>query len=513
MTSIYEHVLAHVNPHGPGVVSEGEDLPDEERPDSAIKFAPGMMDGIVVHHLNGEEPSTASPSLLADRILAAAHELAEGHPIDQLVSAMTEEFDLDLLDDALEEVAGRGPSRASILELGRTLAMNSSQRVPVKIGIALIGLAGDDSYREVLLTLGRHSEFTLFVGVALARTVPPDDRDGVLLELASVTDGWGRVSLIERLLYSRSERVRRWLLTSATRGSMLAGMYTALPIAENANLAEALSADTIDEDLFDGATDILWGLLDGLGPAGDISDYGEAPLALTSWLRHAALRPPNLRTWGCLEEIEKLGSGRWLLAGDDLPSEWSQAFLDEIAEQSAALLGCSEWYPVILDALNTPERVTPVSAGAARRHGIDPFGYMWPLILENPADSHYWGTIGPDITQERLPEYLRVGREVLSHSLIRRADQEYSIEDILTWMKPEGILQDILRVLERFPGQGIDFVELALKAYTPALRIDALRTLRRWGRPAIPPDTWNLLADVRASESDEHVLRVFDGLE
>ncbi|MFD1079345.1 hypothetical protein [Longispora fulva] len=76
------------------------------------------------------------------------------------------------------------------------LASRSSRREPVKLGLALMGLFPVVRHRDLLFTLGRHEEFTLFAAVALANGEedPVDD----LWQLARNVTGWGRIHLVER---------------------------------------------------------------------------------------------------------------------------------------------------------------------------------------------------------------------------------------------------------------------------------------------------------------------------
>ncbi len=62
--------------------------------------------------------------------------------------------------------------REDLGQIGADLAVNGTQRATVKVGVALIGLAGSDQHQDVLLTLGRHEEFTLYAAVSLGNTIP-----------------------------------------------------------------------------------------------------------------------------------------------------------------------------------------------------------------------------------------------------------------------------------------------------------------------------------------------------
>jgi len=88
--------------------------------------------------------------------------------------------------------------------VGLWLAEFGTGRHAVASGIVLLGLAGDERDRDLLLLLGTLEDLTLYAVVALARTQP--DRDRAVFELARRVQAWGRIQAVER---SRAPATRR----------------------------------------------------------------------------------------------------------------------------------------------------------------------------------------------------------------------------------------------------------------------------------------------------------------
>jgi hypothetical protein len=107
-----------------------------------------------------------------------------------------------------------------VADLARRLVTTGRHAEPVKAGIVLLGVSGSGQDRELLLTLGRHEEFTLFCAVAIRNCQPEPDR--VLWSLARLVDGGGRIYAVERLQNTDDEEIRDWMAgTDSATGSRM----------------------------------------------------------------------------------------------------------------------------------------------------------------------------------------------------------------------------------------------------------------------------------------------------
>jgi len=282
----------------------GVELPDE--PEGTVRWAAGAMDGVLLMHT-----AMTTPVDEADAVLAAiVAYVDDAETWDSMYGLLRETRALPVLDHVTKRIPEAALPRGPIRELGLRLATTSADREPVKYGLALLGLAGDESDVEVVRLLAGHDEFTLPALVALARLV--EDVEPVWWELARQVRGWGRIHLVHRLARSTRPEIRRWILVEGYRNDVM-DEYLALIAAEAGGLADELAGDP-DDELLDSACGVIGTLLDGSGPAGDIHDYADGVRAVTNLLAQLEKRPSNparLAVVGELRDFLSEGPEAW----------------------------------------------------------------------------------------------------------------------------------------------------------------------------------------------------------
>jgi hypothetical protein len=72
----------------------------------------------------------------------------------------------------------------------------------------------------LLRTLGAHNEFTLYAVVAFGNGTE-DGGESEIWALATVVDGWGRIHCVERLRHTSDPAIRRWILRTGFRNSVM----------------------------------------------------------------------------------------------------------------------------------------------------------------------------------------------------------------------------------------------------------------------------------------------------
>jgi hypothetical protein len=129
------------------------------------------------------------------------------------------------------------------------------------------------------------------------------------MSLAKSVNGWGRVHVIERLRDTTDPDVKDWILRGGFRNGVMAE-YTAYIPATTGGLAAALRSDQIDDELMDFSGEIIGALICG-GPAEDIYDYADGPLAVERFVSHVERRPHRLPQFVTIDDISEF------LARDD----------------------------------------------------------------------------------------------------------------------------------------------------------------------------------------------------
>jgi hypothetical protein len=292
--SIYDHVLAHIPEDGPGLLPGGNRLPDDPEPDpnGEVTMAPGLIDEILERGtVVVNEHAAAASFRLIEGVLR--HPLAPG-PYEALIEDLRGKENLGFLDPLLSRVSQARFRREGIRDLALGLATRSSDRTPVKVGVTLLGLCATIEDRDVLLSLGRHEEFTHYVGVALTNAF--EDVEPLLWELAKVVESWGLINLVRQLASTRSPEIKAWILTQGNSDDFLAQFMLAYIAATAGELASALSAQEIDDVVYMAAGRILMNLIAvRTNPTQkNIDDSPDGPEAIRRYLAHSARKQETL---------------------------------------------------------------------------------------------------------------------------------------------------------------------------------------------------------------------------
>jgi hypothetical protein len=462
--SIYDHVLAHIPEDGPGLLPGGTRLLDEAEPDPSevtVTFAPGLIDAI---HEQGTEVTNQQAAAASFRLIedVLRHPSATG-PYEVLIEDLRGKEHLGFADPLLSRVYHAGFGRREIRDLALRLATRSSDRTPVKVGIVLLGLCATMEDRDILLSLGRHEEFTHYVGVALTNAF--EDAEPLLWELAKVVESWGRINLVRQLAPTRSPEIKAWILREGSEG-FPAGMELAYIAATAGELAEALSAQEIDDVVYKAAGRILMPLIAArpFERQKDIDDYADGPEAIRRYLAHAARKQATLEVFAPLtlivdylelrdgEELDVRWTKDWP-SRRPLPKGWTENERERSATCARWILQRSKWRELIDDGLRSEDGWTfHLAEQAARRLGDDTFPVVLDRIRRSPADETSWFEVtsrAQDIG--RWNEVLHVAFERLSRHDTR------DTQSFPNWMLA------ITQEMQRFPGTGWPLLRAALK--------------------------------------------------
>jgi hypothetical protein len=368
---------------------DGEDeleLPDDGPPDwdlGEVRFASGAIDGILLNHITPpeDEETSARARAIADAVEQVAKTLAEAD-MERLYAVAREEALITAGDAIVDELRRReGIDSERLWAIGKWLVETATHREPLKLGILILGLGATDDDIETLKVLARHDEFTLFAAVAIGNLCEnPADH---WLELARTVRGWGKIHLVERLTEWAPERadIRDWLLREGCGNEVEEG-YLAYLCASAGDLAGALAAEEIDDQLLDGALTITLSLIEG-GPSVDIQGYEEGAVAvghlighvegrcntiqrlytvlkIAEWLRwlrptrdaefEDGVEPPDAETLDALETMgwsgpvrrELLGRCERLISAPDWPDKLRAAYKAGKVPESGLAFACAE---------------------------------------------------------------------------------------------------------------------------------------------------------------------------
>lgn len=484
--SIYQHILAHIRPGEPGLSEGGEKLPDEElvRGDSQFGWAAGALDGVFGHHTG-----VAEASEVAKKIHTHLRSLCERSTDDRakaLYDCLTEHSALEYIDQLLNAVVEDDeldPERLHSIALW--LAVGAADREVVKCAIALLGVFRVEDDRDLLLTLGRHEEFTLYATVALQNAV--DDSELSLWALACLVTGWGRIQIIERLDGTKDEQIRAWMLREGYRNDIMYE-YTALICARTGDLLSALRRSDPDEKLLKGAGSLLSTLIQGRGgPSEGIESYTEGAQAAELFLKHLQERELDLEDFVNVSTIEQFLNEEESEAQD--PSLGWHARLETLLELISAIRARPGWETKVQQGLGSTNRQTFWTATeAARVLGLDIWGIYFERICR--GEDHWYFVMQTD-DPERIDRVVQLAEKVLPLDEMASGPAE----DL--GLGPEyqhhSALDFVLQDLRRFPGKGWLLISAGLRSPVVRNRNMAVRALGSWEQSQWPEDALSLL--------------------
>ncbi|WP_431964303.1 hypothetical protein [Nocardia sp. bgisy134] len=277
--------------------------------------------------------------------IAEIVEAPGGAAIEVLHDQLADCRAFDLADDLVRELRSIDLPVEDVRSVARQLTERGTRRNAVALGIVMLGVVGDERDRELLLLLGGLGELTLYAAVALANSQP--DRDRAVFQLARRVDGWGRVHAVQRLTGSRDPEIKAWLLRTGFRNNVMTA-YLAHIAATTGDLRDALLESSVDDELLDGAADILDALIVG-EPTTDIRNYPDALPVLVRYcelLTAAAPTLPRIRSVRTITE----------LLNDSPPElDWTSDKVAALAADYSALMARADWSDMIRSELTEPQ--------------------------------------------------------------------------------------------------------------------------------------------------------------
>jgi hypothetical protein len=459
-----------------------EPLPDEGVVFSGkrIKWVGGAMDGVF-----GSEARSPEAEERVSKMVAAVRRLqrnADNKTLRELYELVAEGALTSCIDQVLNELSKSNTDNSRVLQIGRYFAREAGHREAVKFGLALIGTVGAGQDLEMVRTLGKHEEFTLFAAVALARL--SENREQALWELAKNVHGWGRIQIVTRLKNTQDAEIHSWMLREGFRNNVM-NEYLACICARTGRMHEALQGQFVDDPLLDGAADIIRALIRG-GPAEGIEDYEFAADACESYINIVWSRPDaglkhflavaTLRDF--LKELSQRKDGE-LRGWSDSCQKNMRALADEIFSRNC-------WRALIENALRSnEEKVFFEGDQAAQFVLMDTWEIHFDRVKTDSLGSSSWYRLMIQTDESRIEQVLNFAESVLPFDQIETGPADelgLGLE-----FKAHGALDWILQDLRRFPGRGWRMIKAGLASPVVRNRNMAIQALAAW-----PLESWSM---------------------
>ncbi|HZS15300.1 MAG TPA: hypothetical protein VFC09_11945 [Candidatus Dormibacteraeota bacterium] len=466
-------------------------LPDQarfEKPNE-IGFATGALDGVAAFHgFGGDKPDL--PGAIVRRLAAVIDSPEPGIPLRELYAAVVDRPPLDYIDKALTQLRNRTDLRKDRLHaIGHWLLDHSTDRNPVKLGIALLPIEPCGNDDDLLRLFGGHDEFTLYAVVAAANVSV--DPEPLIFEVAKSVHGWGRIHAVRRLLQTSNPEIKDWLLVEGFRNGVM-NEYLAYGAAVAGDLLTALNEPSISDPLFHSAGELLAALVTG-GPAEDIGDYDHPVDVVEQYLRHAEAHELDV------DDLHSISMIRYYVADTERLSKgsakaWTAARRQRAVERCVSLVNSAPSRALLEGIAATPTSMAFARAlPLAKEVGIDVMPGLRARIAARPEDAWAWAALLSECDANSIDDALTWAQSLLPITEIGTGP------DMLLGLGPHfavnGVVDTILRSLRKHPGYGVTIVEVALKSPVIRNRWGALLVLGHW-----TPEKWPEGIAVRVQE-------------
>jgi hypothetical protein len=491
--SIYELLADRADSHGR--LPDDVVLPDEPpTTQDRISWAPGALDGVFGHHTSADETDAQAAKLAA--LLTKAADKPNQRRLRRLLAGCTDSV-LAVVDPMIERLIELDPPRAGVHRVARWLAATATERGPVKLGIALLGVTGVGDAAGLLRTLGAHDEFTLYAAVAF--TNGSVDSETEIWSLARIVEGWGRIQCVERLRKTSDPAIRSWILRTGFRNAVMYE-YLAYIAATTGGLLEALRGD-VDRELLDAAGEIIEALIAG-GPAEDIDDWQDGADAIEAYLSVLTTHAETLRDYHGVAAI------RDFLASDDgwdarSARGWTATRRTAFERACAEILGRPGWRELATTALESNDRATSWSGERVLRDfGVSTFEHHVAAIRTDPRAGS-WFQAWEQADGAGAERLVQLARDVLP------LDDIASGAGLELGLGPERAdhtaLEWSLQALREHPGVGGDLLMVGLRSPVIRSRNMSLRALSVWPLEVWPDGAKALVATIADGDPSEDV--------
>ncbi|WNS41531.1 limonene hydroxylase [Paenibacillus sp. MMS20-IR301] len=499
-TSIYTHIKEQ------GESVDGS-LPDDEEfwSGDTIRWVAGGLDGAFGHHAAPDKMTDEARELV--QLLAKQSRKPKNATRKALYAKLVKTDVSGKIDAIIDEVRKQpGIQPDSVFLEGKWLAEHAAHRNAVKFGIAMLGLFQNGQVKELLLTLGRHEEFTLYAMVAIHNGM--EDSNQVLFELAHQVHGWGKIHIVERL-EPANQKIKDWMLRQGCHNNIM-NEYLACTCARNGGLHEALSAERVDSALLHGATDIIEALLNG-GPAEDIDDYEHAPQVILDYvrlIREAGSTAKHLSVIFSIHYFLAEEEEKWTARKS---AGWSEPLRSEIREACGSIMADAKWISIVMDAARSSDLTDAYyGVACAEKLGMDIWDTLYHQLAADPQQDFYYYQLMKSDDRERI------------HRFVQFASEHLPLQQIATGPGTEmGFggeyaahrrLGAILQSLDRFEGIGAELILTGLNSTVTSNRNMAIMALESWDVSSWGEQLVHAVTQLSAIEPEEPVQERLAGL-
>lgn len=466
--SILQYLKRNINEDG-SLKESARTLPDEKKVDNDIKFAPGLMDAMF--GADKSEESTSRIKRISNLISKIAKNGGNQNKSDFYREIIENESVIGIIDEFLQKLVQSSlPVEPYLFDYANKLATKTNNRNTVKFGIAILGLCQNKKAIDDIKILGLHDEFTIYSAIALSNL--SNDLVNDLWELAKQVNGWGKIQLVDRLAEMElNSEIEDWLVLEGYKNNIMYE-YLALTCAKNGRLNEKLNVESIDDNLYASAGDIIIALMDE-GPAIGMSEYDDSSETIENFIEHSKTRNLNINNYTTLHRIKEY------LEENEIQKNWNQNDLSNCLIDINELLNSKDWTTEVKKALKSSDNVEYWNGKqAAEKLGIDLWDTVWNKLKQNPLDSSAWYDVTANAKENNVEEIIDFATNNLPLDFLSSGPKDAM--GIGEDFQKYSSLDSVITFLENYPTKGEKLILTGLDSPVTRNRNMAIRVLDKW---------------------------------
>lgn len=275
MESVYKRIEKYIVENGE--LPRNFEVDEKKSGSREIYFAPGALEGIIGHHTAVEDENGDFTADLNEYLNMDYEEALRRFETERAKEFKTATIRGGLMSHIMSHRDEYDPNKMARLAL---YFMNYGRMAEtVKLGLTLLSLFKinqEPGICHMLKILGFCEEFTDYV-ILNAKGWPTEQQQELYFELAQKLRGWGKINVVE-MMDADTEEKKEWILCHGCKNDIIYA-YLGYECAMKCDLFERLQKGNLSDEEFNGACDIMSGLLDE-GPCQGMSAM-EEPVALT----------------------------------------------------------------------------------------------------------------------------------------------------------------------------------------------------------------------------------------
>lgn len=359
---------------------------------------------------------------------------------------------------------------------------HACHREVVKFSLVVLGFTNCDFYKEQLLKIGMHEEFTSYVIFALKNgTSQPNES---IWQLAQSVHGWGKIEAVQQLETTTPE-IRRWILTKGCENT-IRNFYLAYECAIKGKLDIELYEDEISREIYEGTRIIIEALISREGPAETIDDYPYAGAVLSRFVQHSIKHCSTLEDFHLLIKINEFineDDEKW---EERFNNNWKQHERNTIKELLPTFFNDSKWVEQAQEQLRQNFDYTIYEI--LKFYHIDFTNELFNYLEKEPTNGQIYYAIMETGNKEHITKLCSFAE---SHLPLLTEQLEGQI-----------CLQMIVQSLHDYEGIGLPIVKAALNSKIG--QYQALTVLNSWPKSVWnQPDIEETLKQIATTEKDK----------